>query len=439
MDASKVAREILSRARYISVPVLGSSGLKPNYRIYRYNSLGYYEDGGRAEILSMVQEIKGDKASLRFCNEVLGHIERLTTVEADVLNPDGYLNVANGIVDLESRKLLPHSPDWYFTKQVPIVYHPKARCELFEKFLSEVVDGPYTVLVKELLGFIFMERYKFHRAFILVGSGRNGKTTFLQVVKALLGDRWAAVPLQDLCENRFAVASLQGCLANICDDMPVTAVKYSGKLKMLCGESPITIERKYEDMRNFENKAKLIFACNKIPPALDADDAYFERWVIIPFPNKFTGANCDPNLVEKLTAPYELAGVLNLALDMKNKLETQNDFTIPDDGLTPRARYNQYIGGETTLVFLAKHLRQDPASMASKKEIYTAYLDYCDMMEEIPKDPRALFRALYETYPLAEEARIRTASTTERLIKNIRLEYDRSAARRYFLTDEDIE
>src|SRR5208337_5133071 len=99
-----------------------------------------------------------------------------------------------------------------------------------------------------------------------IGDGSNGKSTLINLIKALIGlKNVSSRGLQELEMNRFAKADLYGKLANLYADLPDTALRSVGIFKMLTGGDPITAERKFQNPFKFISGAKLIFSCNKVP------------------------------------------------------------------------------------------------------------------------------------------------------------------------------
>ncbi|EQD53384.1 phage/plasmid primase, P4 family domain protein, partial [mine drainage metagenome] len=148
---------------------------------------------------------------------------------------------------------------------------------------------------------------------MLYGPGNNGKSTTLGVMEDLLGPEcYSTETLQSLSDNRFAVASLWGRLANICADIPSRAVQYTGTFKMVTGGDPVRAERKFRDTFSFVNDSKLVFSANELPEVNDRTEAFWRRWIVIPFNVDLTGRE-DRGLPGKLHA--ELPGILCWALD----------------------------------------------------------------------------------------------------------------------------
>jgi putative DNA primase/helicase len=166
---------------------------------------------------------------------------------------------------------------------------------------------------------------------MLVGEGANGKSTLINVIKALLGkENCSAVSLQDIAINKFSAAELLGKMVNLHPDLKADKIKDGGYFKALVSGDRIKAERKYGQPFELENKAKLIFSANEIPETDDDSYAYFRRWVIVPFNRTFEGDNRDTNLLSKLTTPEELSGLLYWALICLRLLLKENGFGDTD-------------------------------------------------------------------------------------------------------------
>jgi len=273
-------------------------------------------------------------------------------------------------------ELKEHSPDYKLTVRIPVKYDPSADCLKIRNFLSEILQEEDIPVIEELFGYCLFRRYFIHKAFMFVGSGNNGKTTLIHLLERFLGEENVSnEPLHALSENRFAAAKLTGKLANTYADLPARALKETGIFKALTGEDRITAEEKFKKPFEFRNTAKLIFSCNELPPTYDSSDAFFNRWIILNFPNKFEGEKADPHILDKLTTEQELSGLLNLALEGLKRLLQRGDFSRSIS--TEEAR-EQYIRMSDPLAaFVEECVEEDPNVWISKDEFYAAFCEYC--------------------------------------------------------------
>jgi len=370
--AKRLADEIMSKHKFLT--------LEDTEEVLYYDeSEGIFKRGGETLIKKLCEKYLGEEANTHRVNEVIGHIQRSTYTKRSELDKNLYLIcVKNGVLDLKMMELKEHSPDYKLTVRIPVKYDPEAECREIRKFLSEILHEEDIPVIEELFGFTIYKRYFIHKAFMFVGSGRNGKSTLLALFEAFLGkENVSHVPLQKLSEDRFAKAELYGKLANIFADLPPKALKDTGDFKMLTGEDTVRGERKFRDAFYFENYAKLIFSCNQLPMTTDETDAFFDRWIIINFPNRFEGERAKPKeeLLKRLTTEEELSGLLNLALEGLKRLLKNKDFSR---SLSTEEAREQYIKMSDSLAaFVQECVEEAPNAWISKDEFYAAYTAYC--------------------------------------------------------------
>jgi P4 family phage/plasmid primase-like protien len=291
---------------------------------------GYFQlDGGlvRQEIEALLDL----EFNTNLFNEVTTRIKARTVVKREAFEPDPrYINLKNGVYDLETDKLLPHSPDFMFLQSVPIEYDPAADCPLFKQVVKETLKEEHIRVFEEIFSYSLYRRYSIKKAAIFVGPGDTGKTTLLSTLTKFIGeDNTSGQSMQSLANNRFMPVELYGKLLNAFDELPPGNLKNVDMLKLLTGQGRSPGERKFCQPFNFWNYAKLVFTCNYIPaPVKDAHDmAFFGRWIVLPFDNVRPEDDRDPDLAYKLTKPTEMSGILNLALTRLKELLDRRHFS----------------------------------------------------------------------------------------------------------------
>lgn len=319
-----------------------------------------------------------EQLSTHMINEVLGGIERSTYIKRDDFkSPVGKIPLANGVYDSATGTLEHHSMSNNFLHQVPVNYDPNATCPKIDKFLEETL-GIRKELAYEIVGYGLAESTpnKWQRAFMMIGPGDNGKSTFLNLVTALLGDdNVSSQTLQALVENRFSAAALHLKLANIASDIGDRSLYNTWQFKALTGGDRITAEHKFKNAFQFRNRSVLMFSCNSLPESYDDSDAFHKRWILIPFENTFTGDKKDPRLLEKLTTPEELSGFLNKAIAAYREMDTRGAFT--GEGNTEQKRDYYTRLSDPIHCFVEDCVLFDPESMVNKQELYTEFRAYC--------------------------------------------------------------
>jgi P4 family phage/plasmid primase-like protien len=252
-----------------------------------------------------------------------------------------YLNVPNGLLDWRSGQLYAHTPDVLSTIQLGAQWQPGALCPAFDQWLSQVVPPDCVELAWELIGYLCYSGNPLHAAVMLVGDGRNGKGTYLRVVKAILGERnVTAASLADLVGTRFTTATLFGKIANIAGDIDGTYLENTAVLKAVTGGDMISAEHKGRDRFDFVPWAVPVFSANRIPASADTTAGYLSRWLILPFPNSFAGRE-DRTLDAKLHA--ELPGILASAIRRLPTLLARGQFGLGDSAREAKADFERRV------------------------------------------------------------------------------------------------
>jgi len=317
-------------------------------------------------------------------NEVIGHIQRSTYCDRNMFNQEKWiLNLENGLLDVRTKELKPHTPKFFCTIRIPLSYDPQADCPRIKQFLKEILRYEDVPIIEELFGYCLIPDYTIQKAFLLLGDGSNGKSTLLELLKNFLGkDNCANISLQDIENRRFAVADLFGKLANIHADIPSTKMEHVGLFKMLTGGDTIGAEKKFKDRFSFNNNARLIFSTNK-PPKINEDTlAFWRRWMFLNLPNKFEGRQADKRLLLKLINKEELSGLLNIALGRLERLLNLQSYShelSPDEV----AEWHQRIS-DPIFAFVEDRCEPNSEAWLAKDELYKAFIDYC-VKKNIPR------------------------------------------------------
>lgn len=354
-----------------------------NNQMYVYED-GFYQQDDRIIEKKMIELYPAIKERQR--NEVLKYIKIQTHVNSADLTVNPYvINLKNTRLNIKTGECLPFTPEAIEFDRIPVVYDPAAYCADIDKTLNRVFLGDDDVikLFEEMVGACLVKRTMYGRAFILYGSGANGKSTILDMVKKFIGIRnYSAVSLEHLCSRPFAVAELENKLANIGDDIDNALIKDSGTLKRIFDGNSSQVERKGERPFTLEPYATHIFSANAIPHSYDKSDGFYRRWCIVPFQAKFTpdSDDYDPMLIDKLTTPEAMSYLLNLALKGVKRLLKRGAFTEPQ---SVKALLESYrVDNSTILTWLddtGKGDEMDYFLQTPDREIYLHYCDWCKL------------------------------------------------------------
>lgn len=325
-----------------------------------------------------VQQLLGEGVSRKRVAETIAALQRdVPRRPWGEWNPERLLvNCPNGIVDPTTGELHPHDPELWSTIQIAVEWDPDARCERMDQLLREVLPDDGLDLACTALGYLLVPNISADKLFIVVGPTSTGKTTFLTVVQALVGElNTAVVSLQDLADNRFALAQLENKLLCVLDDLDNTPLRSAVVPKVLSGGFPrIRVEHKGKDAYSAPLYARLLFTCNEVPSCPDKTPAWYRRLLLLPFTKR--PRRVDPHLVEKVTTPEALQRLLVLVVQGLGRL-IRNDMAFPEQ-VSSTELMSRYRGQNDTVVeFVGDCCEIGAEFRVLKTGWYKAYTDWC--------------------------------------------------------------
>jgi len=374
--------------------------------LFVYMNGVYRETGGefiKRSALKLLQNRYRDNRG----KEVTAYIKTKLWTEDPALDIVAkYINVKNGLIDFSCNppKLITHTSNYKTEIQLPITYNPNAKCPKIEKFFRDVLHSDCLELVEEVFGYFMIPDTTMQKAFLLKSNGESGKSIFLFLLTLFLGEENTSnETLQHLSDNRFRVANLAGKLANIFADIPETPIEETDTFKTLVGGDWTSAEKKHCQAFKFKNKARLIFSCNKIPPSKDKTHGFYRRWIILDFPNSFPEGDKrrDPNLLEKISTPEEMSGLLNIAIVGLQRLLKRGSFDTP---LSSKKELEDYkIANDSAKAFFNDNIYFDSGKKILRVALYDCYKDYCFENELKPFSAQNFYRKVREEYPSIQE------------------------------------
>lgn len=345
--------------------------------IYYYNDGIYHLD---AEVMIKKEAVaRYEKITSHQASEVIFNIKALTYLPRSEFNKNkNIIILQNGTYDIEKDTLSDFDPNNICTTSLPVKYDETATCPKFLKFLEEVSYPEDANVIQEMFGYCLYPEYIFHRAFLFVGDGSNGKSTLLSALECFLGDEnVAAVAMQSFDRNSFAAAQLVDKLANIFADLPPDAMGSTSTFKMLTGNDTVYAERKFKQPFKFKNFAKLVFSTNQAPKVYDKTSAFHRRMIHFNFPYRFEGDAIDPFLLQKITTPEEISGMFNWAIEGLKRLLKNEKFSYSRSTEENRDYYERMT--DPVFAFKEDWVEYNPDSewWTTKEETYIWYQRYC--------------------------------------------------------------
>jgi Uncharacterized conserved protein len=289
--------------------------------LYSYHPpTGVYEPRGKRFVQKRLEAAAGDFVTNQATNEIVGKIKRKAIERGDnFMAPPQQLVVTNGILDLHTGELTPHTPDEYHRTYVDVRWNPDAgEPDAVDDFLHEIVADDDVVTLYRLIAHTLYKEYIGEKAAILIGSGKNGKSLFIKFIQQFIGRPNAAHrELQDFDNDDFAANNLKGKLANLATEIGEQELKNTTTFKKLTGRDTMDAQVKYESPVTFENYATMMFSTNNMPVFGQDNYAIWRRWVYLDFPYSFdandpTAKDPEPksDILDRLTTNDQLEALL---------------------------------------------------------------------------------------------------------------------------------
>lgn len=326
----------------------------------------------------------------------------------------GWIAMRNGLLDIEAAArgepvvLHPHTPDFFSTIALPYDWTPEAECPRFLHFLeSSVPDEESRGMLQMLAGLLLVPDTHFQVFWILFGDGGCGKSTFLTILRELVGrENVCSVSLADLNE-KFTKGELALKLANLVDDSPTVADGYrssmagiEGELKKITGGmAAIKLERKGQDPDTTRTvTARCVYCQNPPLPAFaDRSDGLWRRIRLIPFPKRFDGTpEQNPRLADDIIAE-ELPGVLRWAIEGLGKLRKLKQFPQSQAGMDIIAEHREDCDKEKQ--FLMERYRFALEGFVPSAYLNADYKNWCEENGSGRKNSAHLKQAVLRVFP----------------------------------------
>ena len=354
-----------------AVTDLGPLALGPGDNVYHYAD-GVWNLDGERQVRKRVRRLLQDRRMESHTSNVLAGLKSEEQFLGTENDPE-VLNVTNGLLDWRTGELTEHTPTVPSTYQLTQAWNPEATCPKVDEWLTFIAcgDADLVSVLWEIIAVSVMSSAPVHRAALFTGSGRNGKSTALRLIEAVVGKKHcSSVTLQELANNRFAAADLFGAVANIGGDLDSSHLNDTSLFKQATGGDTMKAEFKYGQPFTFVNRAQMLFSANELPTVRDSSQGFWARWLIVPFNASFIGKE-DTNVEAALHT--ELEGVLVRAVEALRRLEA-NEWQFTACAAIEAATEAYRIESDPVAMFADEMLTPDTeAPQLQRSSVYANY------------------------------------------------------------------
>lgn len=292
------------------------------------------------------------------------------------------INLQNGTFEITPlcQSLKEFAAEDFITYQLPFEFNAECKAPIFKKYLDEVLpDIESQNVLCEYVAYLFVNPsyLKLEKALILYGKGANGKSVFFEIVMALLGrENVSNYSLQSLTDSTgYYRAKIGNKLLNYASEL--TSKMSTDLFKQLVSGEPIEARLPYKEPFTLINYAKFIFNCNELPRDIEQTNAFFRRFLIIPFDVIIAPEKQDHELAKKIIK-NELSGVFNWVLAGLARLLTQKEFSACKASDTALKKYQVESDSVQLFLFEEGYIASNQ-SYTYLKDIYQEYCSYCKL------------------------------------------------------------
>ena len=346
-----------------------------NGSIYFYTDRGYSNNMKELELIiyNLIPEITTNSIK-----EILHYIDIHLAINPTTPTRH-YIQTLNGLVNLYTGEFREFDKNIFTTVSIPVYFNTHAD----EKEMTDALmmyanyDKELFELLVEFIAYIFFDKNKFRKMFMLYGIGSNGKSKYTSIIEKFIGkENITSLSLDDL-NHRFKVAALVSSRCNIGNDIGAKLLDDSQMIKKLTGEDLINADRKNRDPIEFECSAKLVFSCNKLPRANDKSYGFYNRFIILPFTFDFDSykGSDDFNIIDFCNI-NNMSALLNMIIPRYKRLIDNNRFSKSQKVIENLIMYMSSNDGVAKWYF-ANNIKDKEYENIT--DAYNEYLLYCSL------------------------------------------------------------
>ncbi|EHE7897952.1 hypothetical protein J0V14_004797 [Vibrio parahaemolyticus] len=313
---------------------------------------------------------------------------------------DGLILMNNGVLDVNTGELLPHTMEYLSTNIIPFDYSPTATAPTWETFLNSTFenDQQRVQFIEEWLGYNLTRDYRYQKIAMLIGRQRSGKSTIMGILEAIQGTtNYGTVDINGLGKDS-KLHSLSSKLSIVVPDASnpnrFDSGAIIGNMKSISGGDSINFDRKYKTSVTTKFPGKISIVTNNVLNLQDDSGALAGRFLICPFNKSFLGQE-DTTLKARLMA--ELPGIINRCIVALRRLNARGKFVEPSIAQSFRDDVNDRAN--PLFPFIREKVTIDASERVPASQLYNAYCQWCVGERSRPLTNQAFKRALLQACP----------------------------------------
>lgn len=388
-------------------------------KFYNYKE-GHWKPLFEVEFLGYIQEsIRELTASpIAKRKQVIENFKQLGRTHLDTFNWSHLINMKNGMVNPYDGTIIDHDKSFYSTNRLPYEYNEDAKCELWIKTLNEILEGDIKKIniLQEFFGYCLTRETKHHKALLLLGESRSGKSTILQTLRHVIGNQnCSSVPLKYISNAQYT-SMIINKLVNIDTDVSSKAEQFEAEFKTITSGEPVSVNQKYVATFDFIPYCKIVMAANIFPRITDHSSAFYNRLILIPCDRVFNYEEQNRDLPKQLL--LELSGIFNWAIEGLNRLSKRGKFEDLDfmkDAVKELEDNNNPCN-----IFFDEHIEICMGQWIEKGELYSKYKSWSELNKNYVLPHNLFSNCLSKRFHKNTPKNIKDPITKKRIWKNLK-------------------
>lgn len=366
--------------------------------VYLYQNGVYIIDGKGSQVKNIIQNlIYREFQNSRTINRIYELIVMQSCLRKNYSEvnqyPDTWINFKNGMLDVNTMELLPHSPEYFSMNQIPHDFKQIYKQDLekypySQQFLKTSLNVPDIDTVFQYMGICLTHTTVYQIFLLLKGEGANGKSLLIDMFNAVIGEQNVSSLSMEKLTQRFFSSQLVFKLCNTCADISKVTIEDDAELKKIIGGDMLQTEFKGKDSFSFRPYAKMLFSANRFPHVNDRSNGFKRRLRVIEM-NKNTKEK-DIYLKEKTL--QELDFWVYMAVQGLKKVLTQHD--VYESENSKKVKENIHKESDSVYAFISDCLTRVEGMNIKRSEMFKEYDLYCFKNERIRLKKKTFFEEM---------------------------------------------
>lgn len=393
-------------------------------KFYHY-VLGCWEPLFDIDFIGKIQEkiTELQRSPLSKRKDVAENFKCVGRKKLEIFNWSTLINLQNGMLCPISKKLEEHRPDFYSTNRLPYRYDEKAECPLWMKSLNEILENDQNRVgvLQEFFGYCLTRETKQHKALLLCGESRSGKSTILNILRHVVGiDNCSSVPLKYIADPQHTPMMINK-LVNIDTDVSAKAAEYEAEFKTITSGEPLQTNQKYIQAFSFIPYCKVVMAANIFPKITDHSSAFYNRLILIPCDRVFSDEEQNRDLPVQLM--NELSGIMNWAIEGLERLTTRGKFEQLEfmrDAVEELENDNNPVN-----LFFDEHVVIEMGATLEKGELYDRFKEWAVKNNNYQLSGSRFASCVFKRFHKQTNKNLRMPNNGKRIWRNLKYIYEK--------------